>query len=163
MEKQNFTQLFNTWYQPLCQFAYRYTKDTQASEDIVQNIFVELWQNRTRLGILRSPKNYLYIATRNGCISYLRKEKRGQDTIAHAELELEFPVDPDKGMDLVFRQTRLKKAIDRLPRKMREVFLLNKMEGLTFTEIAKYLDRSPKTIEKQVARALKLLKENLAD
>src|SRR5580704_4345040 len=71
-----FTSIFNQFYAPLVLYAYRITDDQNAAEDIVENAFINLWKKRSSLSEIRSLNSYLYTIARNGCLSWLRKNKR---------------------------------------------------------------------------------------
>ncbi len=156
--RDDFEALFKRHYQDLVLTSYRITSHRPASEDIVQDLFVYLWKNSLSLRISGSIESYLKRATINRSLNWLRDEQR-------TKLYAETPesVDRDSTSDVSDeRLVKLKEAIQALPEKCRLIFMLHRYEGLTTKEIANYLDLSPKTIENQLGKALKLLREKIS-
>src|SRR5690606_28159618 len=147
-------------YKKLCAYAFTLTKNHANAEDIVQNVFVEVWTNRKNLNPDFSITNYLYKSVYNGFIDQYRKNRpviylekkylEAIDIVVQNEHE-----NLDELMELVHLE------IDRLPSKCKQIFLLNKKEGLTHTEISEYLNISLKTVEGHMTRAFKILGEKL--
>lgn len=152
--------LMDSFYQKLCAYAYTLSHDHGASEDIVQNVFMEVWSNKKNINPSFSIKSYLYKSVYNEFINQYRKNK------PVFFLEKKYL----ESVDLVVENTQedldeliklVDKEINKLPPKCRQVFLLNKKEGLTHIEISEYLNISIKTIEGHMTRAFKFLKEKL--
>lgn len=149
-----YDMLMDRYYVLLCNYAYTFTKDHDNAEDIVQNVMVDIWSNRKKIKPELSLKNYLYKSVYNGFISHYRKqtpviylEKKHIDAV---ESIVESNHEEIQGLiELVHKE------IDRLPKKCREIFLLNKKEGLTHTEISEHLDISLKTVEGHITRPLR--------
>jgi len=160
-DDEAFSQLFDDYYVTLCFFAIKYVSDMDLSRSLVQQVFVDLWAKREKLNIRYSPKSYLYHAVKNRSIDYLRKKKNSiplSDTFENIQ-SLPF-------QDLVEEaelNERINKAINRLPEKCREIFLLCRFEGLKYSEIAEKLNISVKTVEMQMGIALKKLRNSLSD
>jgi len=152
--------LMDSMYKKLCAYAYTLTRDHGNAEDIVQNVFVEIWVNRKNINPNLSITNYLYRSVYNGFIDQYRKsrpviylEKKYLDAI-----DMAAEIEQEELQDLI----RLMNAeIENLPSKCKEIFLLNKKEGLTHTEISEYLHISIKTVEGHITRAFKILTEKL--
>ena len=140
--------LFKRYYRPLCLYALHFVGETDVAEDIVQEAFVALWELQADV---REPKSYLFASVRNGCISWLRQRNRVADTSLEAipEEELESRAD---------EEARLWSAIDALPRRRRQIFLLAKRDGLKYEEIAARLGISVHTVRNQMSKALAALK-----
>lgn len=154
--------LMDSFYKKLCSYAYTLSHDHGASEDIVQNVFVQIWSNKKSINSSFSIKSYLYKSVYNEFINQYRKNK------PVFFLEKKYL----ESVDLVVESTQenldellklVDKEINKLPSKCREVFLLNKKEGLTHLEISEYLNISTKTIEGHMTRAFKILREKLDD
>ncbi|MFV0268632.1 MAG: RNA polymerase sigma-70 factor [Draconibacterium sp.] len=156
-----FSQLFDEFYPPLCFFANKYLSDMDLSHSLVQEVFVDLWAKRRKLKIHTSPKSYLYQSVKNRSIDYLRKEKKTVPVSESVETVESVPfhdlVEEAETVD------RINLAIRHLPEKCREVFILCRFEGLKYSEIAKKLEISVKTVEMQMGIALKKLRESLSD
>ncbi|HQG75926.1 MAG TPA: RNA polymerase sigma-70 factor [Bacteroidales bacterium] len=156
-----FSQLFDSYYISLCFFAARYLHDLSLARSLVQDLFIDLWQRREKIEVAVSVKAYLYISVKNRCIDYLRA-KRPEVGIT----EPEAAVSQVPFRDLIEEaelNERINLSINRLPDKCREIFLLSRMEGLKYAEIARKLDLSVKTVEMQMGIALRKIRESLSD
>lgn len=156
-----FEELFNFYCQQLINFSRIYVTDKQIAENIVQDVFVSVWQNRAKLDSAKVIKPYLYTAVKNNSLKHIRHLN-----IANKGLEenLQFIGDeerPDKKLDEKEMELKIHQAIDELPDKCMEIFKMNRFENLKYAEIAKILDISVKTVETQMGRALKKLRERL--
>jgi len=167
-ETDSYTQfqvVFRAWYTPLCNYAFTFTKDEDVCEDIVQDLFVKIWEQRRALLKEASIRYYLFTAVRNNCISWLRKEKQlgivkwaDDDMVA---ITPDYPAEPageERDERLLLRQ-----AIDQLPPKYKEVFLLSRFGKLSYKEIAADLGISQKTVENQLGKAFKILRTFLKE
>ena len=156
-----FEELFNLYCQQLINFSRNYVKDKQIAENVVQDVFVSVWQNRTNLDPNKMIKAYLFTAVKNNSLKHLRHlniENKG------IEENLPFKSDderPDKKLDEKEIELKIHQAINELPEKCMEIFKMNRFENLKYTEIAAILDISIKTVETQMGRALKKLRERL--
>ncbi|MDB5274572.1 MAG: hypothetical protein JWO58_2939 [Chitinophagaceae bacterium] len=161
--KDFFEQLFTQWYQPLCKTAFRYLSNEQAAEDIVQDVFVKIWVQRDRTIFHHSAKAYLYKAVINSCLNYLEKSKNKQELNEQQWLHLApTDVSSERKMISAEYQQQITQAINALPPACREVFMLSRFEELSNKEIGQTLNISIKTVENQMTKALKILKEKLA-
>jgi RNA polymerase sigma-70 factor, ECF subfamily len=159
-----FESIFRTYYPYLCQFAYRSVESPDIAEDIVQSVFLNIWKNRREWNPQCSVRMYLYKATRNQVINYLKhkniEKKVGLADIHSLRTDVQTP-------ESKYIQNEYSKAIhdtiDRLPERCRLIFLMKKEDGLKYTEIAEILGISIKTVETQMVRALRYLRENLAE
>ncbi len=151
-----------SYYRHLCNYAFSLIKDHDKAEDIVQTVFIDVWFNRKNINSLYSIKNYLYKSVYNKFIDEYRKNKR-MVFIEKKHLEaIDLIVEKDeKELDGLI--TSMNKEISNLPEKCQQIFLLNKKEGLTHTEISEYLNISIKTIEGHMTRAFKILNKKLGD
>lgn len=156
-----FSQLFDEFYSPLCFFANKYLSDLDLSRSLVQEVFVDLWARREKLNIQFSPKSYLYHSVKNRSIDYLRKEKKTVPVSESVETVESVPF--RDLMEEAELNNRINLAIQQLPEKCREVFILCRFEGFKYSEIAKKLEISVKTVEMQMGIALKKLRESLSD
>lgn len=142
--------LFARHYRPLCLYALHYVGADDAAEDIVQECFVSLWQHAPR-----NPRSFLYTAVRNRCIDHLRRARL--DTVDVAPHDLEGFISDDEARCRSEQEARLWEAIDRLPERCRQVFLMSKRDGMRYKEIAAELNISERTVEHQVAKAMQKL------
>lgn len=159
-DKARLEQLFREQYATLVGVSARISKDQALSEDIVQNVFLKFYEQN---GLVRAenPEAYLRKAVVTRTLNALRDRKRmghpGDEAIASA---IEQSVQEDLS-DLAEAKTKLHLAIDALPERARLILVLNRFEGMSYKEIATELDISPKTVENQLSRALKLLRISL--
>ena len=161
---QQFETVFADLYPPLCHYALTFVKDPELCEDIVQEVFARVWEQRKDLFLTDGIRYYLFTAVRNNCISHLRREK-SSGTVAFTEEEAEsgdYPVVPAKvGQDKLDDQQLLAEAINELPDRCREVFILSRLGNLKYKEIADALGISIKTVENQLSKALRSMREFL--
>lgn len=163
-----FEYVFLQWYEPLVHFADEYITNLESARNIVQNIFMRLWEKRTWIDPDSNLKAYLYLATRNACLSYIRhlqvevcyyeKSMRNSD-----ELQLNYEALEELRIDQIDfcnLERIIQETIDSLPERCREVFLLSRNEDLKNKEIANRLDITVKAVEANITRALSKLREN---
>ncbi|MFV0592045.1 MAG: RNA polymerase sigma-70 factor [Draconibacterium sp.] len=156
-----FSELFDKYYSPLCFFANKYLSDLDLSRSLVQEVFVDLWVRHEKLNIRFSPKSYLYHSVKNRSIDYLRKEKK--TTSVSRPIETAESVPFRDLMEEAELNNRINLAIQQLPEKCRQVFVLCRFDGLKYSEIAEKLNISLKTVEMQMGIALKKLRDSLSD
>lgn len=160
-DRNAFEELFRAHYRPLCSFAMPYLKDRDRAEDLVQDLFVRLWNDRERLNVSSSLKSYLFTSVRNRCLNEVQKVVRLKplnETLHDASTD-----DGPSEEDHTWRSARVLAAIEALPEERRKIFKLSRNEHLKYHEIAERLGLSVKTVENQMGRALKTLREELAD
>lgn len=159
---QKFESVFAEFYASLCNYALTYVKDAQLSEDIVQEVFARVWERRKDLLLTDAIRFYLFTAVRNNCISHLRREK-SSGSVAFADTEAgDFPVVQASEVHQPIDDGQLlAEAINELPGKCREIFVLSRLGNMKYKEIAEALDISIKTVENQLGKALKLMREFL--
>lgn len=157
-----FKELFDRYSRKLYYFALRYLHNNEESEELVQTVFINLWEHRKSLDENLSVKSYIYRSAVNYIYNHLKK----------AALRARF-IDSElvKGKitsDLTYEQILLNdmdrsinSIIDTLPRQQKKIFLLSRYENLTHQEIAEKLDLSVRTVENQVFRALKVIRSKL--
>lgn len=156
MTVKEFEILFRKLYLPLGMYALRIVDDADVAEDLEQDAFMKAWLYIENGGEIENFTSFMYRTVRNVCISYLRNrpEILGEELI---------PEVADEEIDTSFRDARIWKAIDELPEKCREIFLMSKRDGLSNEEIAEELDISIKTVKNQMTKAFSRLREALAD
>ncbi|MDE5683448.1 MAG: RNA polymerase sigma-70 factor [Muribaculaceae bacterium] len=155
MDKRRFETEFRKLYLPLGMYALRYVGDTDSAEDTVQNAFLKAWQAIGNGSDIADFKAFMYRCVRNECISFLRRQERfvGIEDVPEVE---------DTDIDTSERDARIWRAIDDLPDRCREVFLLSKRDGLSNEEIAAELDISVKTVKNQMTKAFSRLRTALS-
>lgn len=160
-QRQAFDALFRRYYQPLCRFANFFIDDADDAEEAVQMAFITLWENKAGITISRSLKAYLYQMVRNNALMLLRKTTtRKQYEQQFLEIQ-EADLPPDKSLSDEEINNFVLKGLSVLPEKCRMIFTLSRYDGLTYDEIAEYLEISPKTVENQMGIAFQKLREFL--
>lgn len=162
-ESSALDELFRRYYVDLCRTALRFVNNEQEAEDIVQNLFVALWEKRAGQGDEPgSVAAYLRRAVRNRSLNYLRDRKRIpiDDTDIPETLAAKELADDELTQDEL--RDRIHKAIDTLPERCRLVFVMSKVEEMSHKEIAEAMEISPKTVENQMTRAYRFLREWLS-
>jgi RNA polymerase sigma-70 factor (family 1) len=156
---QQFKESFSRLYAPLCRYALTLVKEPHISEDIVQESFLRVWEKRQDLVGTDGLRYYLYTAVRNNCLTFLEKQqKTATDTLTGHEAA-EAPAEPaEQPATEVDYNTLFKNAVDQLPPRCREVFVLSRVSGLTYQQIGDTLGISVKTVENQMGKALKMLR-----
>lgn len=161
-DKEAFKKLFTNFFAPLCVFAQRYVENRTTSEDIVQDVFFNIWKNRKNLDIRTSTRNFLITSVKNSCIDSLRRKEVESrymtvqaDNMNEAETEDLYAISE--------LEEAINKALEKLPDKIRLVFEMSRFQELTYAEIAQQQDISVKTVEAYMTKALKQLRVELKD
>lgn len=153
----DFESLFEYNFRPLCLYALHYLGDTDIAEDVVQECFMKLWEKLQQGTEVDNRRAYLYMTVRNRCLDHLRR--KGITTESLKPYDTYGIIDDDDAQERSQTEARLWTAIDSLPPKCREVFILSKRDGLKYEEIAEELGLSVNTVRNQISKALKMLKE----
>jgi len=159
-----FTSVFYAYYKDLVRFATRFTRDTDKSEEIVQDIFVRLWEERESLTIDISLKSYLLKLTQNKCIDWYRHVKISQaynDYVMDNQFYFEY--DTENYILHSELQEQIEKALGNLPEPISDAFRMNRYKGLKYNEIAEIQNVSVRTIEVRIGKALELLRKYLKE
>ncbi|MVT44876.1 RNA polymerase sigma-70 factor [Chitinophaga oryziterrae] len=155
-----FRQLFLQFYDPLCKYAFTFVADKDASEDIVQDMFTRIWERHQEMITSLSIRAYLYKSVRNNSFTYLSKKNKVY-SLSDWDIDEE-DITEQENHDIPHYRELLKKAIDNLPAKCREVFLLSRSGNLSNQEIADNLGISVNTVNNQTWKAMKMLKAYVA-
>ncbi|MFW5830906.1 MAG: RNA polymerase sigma-70 factor [Prolixibacteraceae bacterium] len=160
-DERAFEEVFHCYYQNLCVFAAKIIQDDTAAEEIVQDLFVKIWEKHNEIEIKSSLKNYLIRSTKNQCLNYIKHNKIKEK---HAKIMFSEKESASTGRDDFIEidlMEEIEKSINSLPKKRQEVFRLSREEGLKYREIAEKLGVSVKTVETQMGLAIKTLREKL--
>lgn len=167
-----FREIFYLYYNRLLNYAKSYLQDKCIAEDIVQDIFFNIWVKRNELEINISLSSYLYRAVHNRCIQYLRQNYVNENiddtekSLKLKEAEILYQLYNDFSFsELEFKEMEkiVKEIYISLPQKTREIFDLSREHNLTYQEISETLNMNIKTIEYHISRALKAFREALND
>ena len=154
--------IFRQWYAPLVAMTAALLRDQGPAEEVVQDVLLELWRRREGITFETSLRAYLFQAARNRGLNYLRRQKveaRGEATIAAA---MPTPEPADSEAREAELNVAIQAAIAGLPDRCREVFELSRVQGRKYSEIATELGISVKTVEAQMGKALRVMREKLA-
>ena len=161
--KADFEELFNTHYSNLCAYANNFLKDVDASEEVVQEVLFKLWTNRESIIITSSIQSYLFRSVRNASLNVLKHVNIREDYKAQHEYERDDELSSEDEMIVSELDQKIRAAIDQLPIERKKVFILSRYDGLKYKEIADKLNISVSTVENQMVKALKFLREELKD
>ena len=146
--------LFKKYYSPLCRLAKRLVGDAEAAEDVVQDVFFKLWQDRESREISTSVKAYLYRAVSNKALNYLEKHKK-LTPLETAELPEPTFLPSENSLQTQELEAKIAEALEALPPACKAVFVLSRYEEMSYREIADALQIAPKTVENQLGKALR--------
>ena len=163
-DEQAFEWLFRQYYEKLCQWAYHYLRDLESSEEVVQDLYYNLWRKRASMEFHASVKSYLYKAVSNNCKMLIRK--KGRHTAIEADLASQNPgsvTEPEELLEVKEIREVVTKTLEELPEKPAQIFRMSRYEGLKYREIAEKLSISIKTVEANMGKALKIFRKNLQE
>ncbi len=162
LDKDRFRALFEENYCLLCNYVNALTHDWDLSQEIAQRSFVKIWERRQEISLEGSGKSYLFQTARNTLVDHFRSARVLDIHIQQYANRVEELVDPpvleERSVEI---KCKLAWAVNQLKPKTREIFLLNKQEGLTYDEIADYLQVARRTVEYNMKVAMEQLKEIL--
>jgi RNA polymerase sigma-70 factor (family 1) len=159
-----FAEIFSVYYKDMVMFAYSFTHDREDSEEIVQDVFVKLWEDHEKINISASIKSYLLKSVQNKCIDWHRHRKVMNHHSSYIiENSMLYENDTDNYILSSELEILIEKAIQSLPDKVRETFEMSRVEGFKYQEIADKLNVSVRTIEVRISKALELLRGSLID
>jgi RNA polymerase sigma-70 factor, ECF subfamily len=156
--------IFNHYYKVLVLYAQNIVGTLDIAEEIVQGIFTKLWIDRKYICIETSVRAYLIRAVRNKCLDYFKHEKIKTKYLNKFQQEMLNVTKEDENILITNDLSEhIFKSIEELPEKCREIFKMNRFENKKYNQIAEELGISPKTVEAQITKALKRLREQLRD
>ena len=144
-----FEGIFRRYYSPLCWYAAGITGDTASAEEIVEELFYVLWKNRERLQVFQSVKSYLYRSVRNEAVQFCEHQEVKERYRASVRTEYE-------ELRPLIRHT-----LDKQPRRRQQIFRMHRMEGKKYAEIALSLSLSVKTVEAEMTKVLRTLRNEI--
>lgn len=159
-----FEQVFRYYYQHLCNYAVGILNELDEAEEVVQQMFLNVWEKRAEIEITSSLKSYLYRAVHNACLNKIKQQKV-RKLYADEQIQITEPVYEHSGEALLKTELekQIHKAINTLPEQCRLVFKLSRFEEMKYAEIAIHLGISIKTVENHMGKALKIMRVQLKD
>jgi len=159
VEHSKFKEIFDLYYEKVRSFAYYKTGNLQLSEDIVQDTFMKLWERRDKINE-STVKPLVYTMAENSIKNYFKHKKAAFNFVL--KMDKNIVTEP---ADFMLEQEEfnrfLNKTLAEIPEKSRVVFLMNRIDKLTYTEIATCLNVSVKTVEKRMTIALKIIRKRI--
>lgn len=158
-DRKAFEEIYRRYWHPLFLHAYHMLDDENEAQDIIQELFIALWNRSFTDQFHTSLKSYLYVAVRNKVLNHIRKHKINDNFIQLLSTKLtEKDFNTVQDIELKELTTLIDREIDLLPPRMKQVFEMSRKEFLTHKEIAERLGTSEETIKKQISNSLKLLR-----
>ncbi|MFD2941743.1 RNA polymerase sigma-70 factor [Flavobacterium notoginsengisoli] len=158
IDEAYYKELFYSLYPRLVSYSFTFVKDNFLAEEVVENVMLQLWENRIKFEKIVDVKSYLYTMVRNGSLLALKKEQKVVELdhkLSDETAEFDFNILEEE------LYSTLIDALNSLPEKCKEVFELSCLEGMKYKDIADQLNISVNTVKSQRARAIELLKEKL--
>ena len=157
---QAFETLFRDYYEPLCRYAYSLVEDMNTAEEIVQGLFYTLWKERQNLQIFTSVNGYLYRSVKNKSLQFL-EHKRVRENYQKIYIEnTNFKTStPQEELEYKELEQQIKETLVHLPERRQKIFLMHRMERKKYNEIAQELQISVKTVEAEMSKALRELRD----
>lgn len=157
-----FEAVFRQHYGVLCNYAHTFLRDRDEAEEIVQSAFLAFWEKRHSLDVHTSIKAYLFSMVRNASLNTLTRKKMQEKYVQEKMLTIDStesnpPIESDE------LTKRIAAALQKLPEQCRVIFTMSRFEELKYAEIAAELNLSVKTVENQIGKALKIMREQLRD
>jgi len=160
-DEKAFEYIFDTLHDKLLAFAMGYTRDKAIAKDLVQQSFIKLWEKRKDLAENTIIPAYMFTVCRNNFIDKYRQDQKKVLLTDKIYLESVLDAEAESEEKMLYKKQLLEQAIEKLPKKCKEVFLLKHKENLRHKEIAAYLEISEKTVEDHVSRAMRMLRNEL--
>ncbi len=159
-----FENIFKNYYERLCNYANTIINDMDEAEEMVQSTFLEIWEKHEAIEIHTSMKSYLYRAVHNHCLNRLKHYKVRREHNEELKHQTEYGIESASqnliGSEL---EQQIELAIGSMPPQCSKIFKLSRFENLTYAEIAENLKLSVKTVDNQMGKALRILREKLKD
>lgn len=158
-----FEKLFREYFKRLTLYAFKFVHNEEIAKDIVQEFFIRLYESKEKMNIKSSLKHYLFQSVRNHCLNYIKQkgihEKYRTDTLYSGEISEADPYDKIAENEL---EIKIAEIVSHLPDQCQKIFLLSRQDGMKNKEIAEQLNISVRTVETQISKALKVLREKLS-
>jgi len=159
-----FEQVFKTHFKRLHAYAFTILRDEVEAEEMVQQVFFKLWERNENLSLTGSVSSYLYRAVHNESLNYIKHQKVRSNHQLHVAYSMKNEVEhPAKKIIAGELEKKIHTALNELPEQCRTIFQMSRFDELKYREIADKLGISVKTVENQMGKALKLLREKLVD
>ena len=162
-DANSFEILFHKYYQELCNYSMGILGDAEKAEDVVQDAFVYLWENRQKINITISLKSYLYQSVRNGALKIIRTLALEQRHMPRLTEFIEYLEKSEFSEDELIKLQKIEQAIDELPLQCKNVFLMSFMDQKSYKQISDELGVSLNTVKTHVSKAYRIIREKVQD
>lgn len=159
---ETFEEVFHAYYKALVVYARTILKDTDEAEDIVQQVFITIWEKRSSMEVHTSLRALLYKSVHNACLNKIKQQAVRTKYAADAQHNIP-KMAADDGIQQKELQKSIEMALSTLPEQCGRIFRMSRFDQLKYQEIADQLGLSVKTVENQMGKALKIMKEQLKD
>ena len=158
-----FDQIYELYSHKLFSFVFKILKNEAEADDIVQEVFVKIWESREKLGDYKLLNSYIFTIAYNNSIDLIRKRINNNKYLEHLKNSSIIHTTPSSISELEFNELNIQveKLITSLPERQKQVYVLHKENGLTYSEIAEQLGISKNTVENHMVKALKYLRKNI--
>lgn len=157
-DKNAFDKMFYMYYPKVQNYLSHFIFSKEQSEDMAQDFFIKLWQNRQTLGSVKNVDGYFFVSAKNMALNYLKKVKHERVSLDDC-VDIPAGISADKEYEAFETDLMVKLIADKMPFERRRIFYMSRYDGLSNSEIAMKLGISKKTVENQINRALKDLKQ----
>ncbi|MDR2914940.1 MAG: RNA polymerase sigma-70 factor [Tannerella sp.] len=159
---RTFEKVFRQYYTPLCMYAFSITGRKDIAEEIIQDVFYNIWKEKENIQILRSVKNYLYGAVRNHSLRYqehLMVQERHQEHVLNDNQETD--LSPLELLEYKELENVITNILNKLPERRMQIFRMHRMDGKKYKEIADFYSISVKTVEAEMTKAYHALRQGI--
>lgn len=158
-----FDKVYELFSHKLFSFVFRILKDEAEADDVVQEVFVKIWESREKLDDYKLLNSYIFTIAYNNSIDLIRKKINNSKYLEHLKISATINFIPATVSQIEYNELvhEVEKLVANLPERQKQVYLLHREEGLTYPEIAERLGISKNTVENHMVKALKYLRHNL--
>lgn len=156
-----FSQIFDRYGKRLYYFSIGYLKSPEDAEEIVQEVFLKIWNKREEISLLKSFESYLFTIAKNGILNTIRKSKSEQAYLNYAKLHPDKDVLLDEELNFIELEKAYRQSVEKLSPRRKEIYTLSREQSLTNAEIAEKMNISVKTVENQMTSAISEIRKNL--
>ncbi|WP_333862761.1 RNA polymerase sigma factor [Sphingobacterium sp.] len=156
-----FSKIYELYAEPLIEYASRKVRSLEEARDLIQDLFIYLWEKRADLNINQSLRAYLFRALNRRILNHYRKNNTQEEYASYISKMADAIVDPDLSVEVKELEQNIQFALSKMPNKVREIYRLSREEYLSVREIAHHLNLSEQTIKNQLTTALSIIRQVL--
>lgn len=160
-DQNAFEKLFHQYYSRLCVFSNGYVKSLDLARDVVQEVFIKIWDNKENFHVTHSLKAYLYQSVRNQSLNVLQQKKQNLKLRKNLLKQQHTEYQDQPGLNTEELTQKIWRMVDELPERRRTIFVLYRKHGLSYSEIGEVMGIARKTVENQMGKSLRFIREKL--